>query len=107
MANKKRKHAGSDDEDLENVAPASHSIAVNQKPKEDDHEEEQEEGPRAKKQKMNEPSERQESISPQKKMSGGSRIPKFGGATPNGKGKGKGALSLSRLNMLARPKDRR
>lgn len=107
MANKKRKHADSDDEDLENVAPASHAIAVNQKPKENDHEEGREEGPRAKKQKMNGPSERHEPTSPQKKMNGGSRIPKFGGATPNGKGKGKGALSLSRLNMLARPKDRR
>ena len=107
MANKKRKHADSDDEDLENVAPASHVIAVNQKPKEDVHEEEREEGPRAKKQKMNGPSERHEPTSPQKKMNGGSRIPKFGAAAPNGKGKGRGALSLSRLNMLARPKDRR
>lgn len=105
IANKKRKHADSDDEDLENVAPASHAIAVDQKLEGDGHEEEREEGPRAKKQKMNGSIERQEPTSPQKKMNGGSRIPKFGGSTP--KGKGKGALSLSRLNVLARPKDRR
>ena len=37
-------------------------------------------------------------------MASGSKIPRPGGGV---KGKGRGILSLSRLNMLARPKDRR
>ena len=99
MSNKKRKYVDSDDEDLENVnfgaAPAGETYLA------DKGEENEDEGPRPKKVKMAETND----CSPQKKTYGGSRIPKSGGATP--KGKGKGVLSLSRLNMLARPKDRR
>ena len=106
MTNKKRKHVDSDDdEDLENVAPGS--TFENQKKAI----EEEDEGPRAKKVKMTTTSERKGMVtpqkSPQKKFGAGSRIPKAGGATTTPKGKGKGVLSLSRLNMLARPKDRR
>ena len=106
MANKKRKYADSDDDDLENVDPAT-SVLQNQMRKTHE-DEEQEEGPRAKKVRMMGSSERKADGSPQKKLSGGSRsrIPKLGlGSTP--KGKGKGVLSRARLNMLARPKERR
>ena len=104
MANKKRKHADSDDDDLENVDPATSAL---QNPRGKMYEDEgHEEGPRAKKVKMVGSSERKADGSPQKKLGGdGSRIPKLGGSTP--KGKGKGVLSRARLNMLARPKDRR
>ena len=103
MANKKRKYADSDDDDddRENVDPATTS--VQQK------DEEQEEGPRAKKVKTMGSSERKaDAGSPQKKLNAGagSRIPKLGGGTTP-KGKGKGVLSRARLNMLARPKERR
>ena len=95
MSNKKRKHAGSDDEDeeRENRAPPSDTRT----------QDDEREGPRTKRAKTSEGP----ITSPQKKMfktGGGSRIPKFGG---KGDGKGKGVLSLSRLNMLARPKERR
>ena len=102
MANKKRKYADTDDDDdVENIAPGT-PAATSEKQKGDD----SDEGPRAKKVKMSEMGERTPTTSPQKKVTGrGSRIPKLGGATP--KGKGKGVLSLSRLNMLARPKERR
>lgn len=89
MSNKKRKHADrdsdsetEDDEDRENKAPTTDS-------KNGD-----EDGRQAKRVKT----------SPEKrvfKTGGGSKIPKMGSAN-----RGKG-LSLSRLNMLARPKDRR
>ena len=104
MPNKKRKYADSDDEDLENMAPGPTATGGNQKHIEYD---EKEEGPQTKKVKMTGKSERKGSATPQKspkkKFGDGSRIPKLGGATP----KGKGVLSLSRLNMLARPKERR
>ena len=97
MANKKRKYADPDDEDLENVAPGA--TEAGEKPQEN--RDDEEDGPRAKRAKMTPKA----GTRPQKKGNGGSRIPKLGGATP--KGKGKGVLSLSRLNMLARPKERR
>ena len=108
MTNKKRKYADSDndddDHDLENVDPAT-SV----QPKD---EEQEEEGPRSKKLKtMGSSGRKADAGSPQKKLTGGgggssSRIPKLGsGTTP--KGKGKGVLSRARLNMLARPKERR
>ena len=104
MANKKRKHADSDDDDLENVDPATSALHNQERKIHED--EEQEEGPRAKKVKMTGSSERKADGSPQKKLGGGnSRLPKLGGSTP--KGKGKGVLSRARLNMLARPKERR
>ena len=108
MTNKKRKHVDSDDEeDLENVAPGVTSPFNKQKAIE-----EEGEGPRAKKVKMTTTSERKGMATPQKspakKFGAGSRIPKAGGpTTTTPKGKGKSVLSLSRLNMLARPKDRR
>jgi len=94
VPNKKRKYASSDDETeeegKENQAPTATDEV---------------EGPKAKKVKT---SSEGAATSPQKKMfktGGGSRIPKMGNATHGAKGKG--GLSLSRLNMLARPKDRR
>ena len=112
MTNKKRKHVDSDDEDLENVAPGATSYATNNNQKAITEEDKEDEGPRAKKVKMTGTSERKGMAtpqkSPQKKFGAGSRIPKTGGsAATTPKGKGKGVLSLSRLNMLARPKDRR
>ena len=112
MANKKRKYADSDDEDLENVDPQATSALQNQKQKTlDDREQEEEEGPRTKKVKMMASSERKaDGTSPQKKLGGGgsgSRIPKLGTGSSTPKGKGKGVLSRARLNMLARPKERR
>lgn len=106
MANKKRKHADSDDEDLENVDPATTVLQTQERKMHED--EEQEEGPRAKKVKMMGSSERKaDGRSPQKKLNAGSsRIPKLDG-TSTPKGKGKGVLSRARLNMLARPKERR
>ncbi|KAL8796785.1 MAG: hypothetical protein Q9195_000868 [Heterodermia aff. obscurata] len=105
MANKKRKYADSDDDDddddRENVDPTSQT--QERKGHAQDGEQE-EEGPRAKKVKtMMGSSER--GSRPQKKLAS-SRIPRLGdGTTP--KGKGKGVLSRARLNMLARPKERR
>lgn len=94
MSNKKRKYASSDDETeeegKENRAP---------------HVTDEAEGPKAKKAKT---SSAAAATSPQKRMfktGGGSRIPKMGNAAQGTRAKG--GLSLSRLNMLARPKDRR
>ena len=104
MANKKRKYADSDDENLENVDPANSVLQDQERKMHED--EQQEEGPRSKKVKIIGSSERKADASPQKKLGGSSsRIPKLGGSTP--KGKGKGVLSRARLNMLARPKERR
>lgn len=97
MPNKKRKYASSDDETeeegKENQVPPVTT--------------EEKEGPKAKKAKTS--SEGGAATSPQKRMfktgGGGSRIPKMGNAAQGVKGKG--GLSLSRLNVLARPKDRR
>lgn len=95
--NKKRQRADSDTEteDTENHPPASMS--------QDDDEGGQ---PRAKKQRFNtSPEKHTESSSPFKRRLHGhgvSRIPNIGG----GKEKGRG-LTLGRLNVLARPKERR
>lgn len=94
MPNKKRKYASSDDETEEEGKE-------NQAPPASDGKE----GPKAKKAKT---SSGGAATSPQKRMfktGGGSRIPKMGNAAQGAKGKG--GLSLSRLNVLARPKDRR
>ena len=93
MSNKKRRRAESDTEaeDEENVDP----MAV------DEHEVDQ---PKAKKQRMNGSLEKPaDAPSPSKRHAAGSRIPKLGGA----KEKGRMGISLGRLNMLARPKERR
>ena len=94
MSNKKRRRAESDteaeDEDEENVDPT----AVN---------EVDEDQPRAKKQRMNASLENTADVPSPSKRPAGSRIPKPG----NAKGKGRKGISLGRLNMLARPKERR
>lgn len=83
LPNKKRRRAASDDEDIENTAPESMTR--------DDADE-----PRMKKLKS----------SPQKNTPiTGSKIPQAHGGKE--KSKGRGILSMSRLNMLARPKARR
>ena len=87
MANKKRKHDDSDDEDVENREEST--------------------GPKAKKAKGGaqwEPSAQGvKNVETRKKAKTASRIPRAGGA----KGKGRNILSMSRLNMLARPKERK
>ena len=93
MSNKKRRRAESDTEgeDEENIDPT----AVN---------EVDEDQPRAKKQRMNASRENTaDAPSPSKRPAAGSRIPKPGSA----KGRGRKGISLGRLNMLARPKERR
>lgn len=87
--NKKRRRADSDDEDVENIPPANEI-------------EENDGGPRTKKLK----------VSPQKEAPAVAKrkMTKTGTATPkpvSARQGGKGALSLSRLHMLARPKNRR
>ena len=88
MPNKKRRRADSDDEGVENIAPT-------------DTTDEHENGPRAKRVKS----------SPQKDglVSGKGKNSKTGSTIPKvgEKEKKKAVLSLSRLHMLARPKDRR
>ncbi|KAI9720869.1 MAG: hypothetical protein M1812_002708 [Candelaria pacifica] len=88
MPNKKRKHDNSDDEDIENKDDSQ--------------------GPKAKKIKSGaqwEPSTSSGKSVPEskKKIKATSRIPKAGATRE----KGKGILSMSRLNMLARPKERK
>lgn len=93
MSNKKRRRAESDTEaeDDENLDP----MAVDEV--DDDQ-------PKAKKQRMNGSQQNQANDpSPLKRRAAGSRIPKLGGA----KEKGRMGISLGRLNMLARPKERR
>lgn len=87
LPNKKRHHKDTDSEDTENAKPRAN----------------EEEGPKMKKIK---------SAPPEKvgtmKLDGKRRLVGYGGSripNPGGKEK-KGALSLSRLNMLARPKER-
>ena len=92
MSNKKRRRAESDTEDEgeENIDPAAVDEA-------DDYQ------PKAKKQRMNGSQEEMANASsPSKRRAAGSRIPKFGGA----KEKSRVGISLGRLNMLARPKER-
>jgi len=96
MPNKKRRRDDSDDEDIEN-----------QNVQDDKHGE-----PRIKRMKAgNEGSKQASNVMmsspPKRRMTGmtsGSKIPRPGSGV---KGKGRGILSLSRLNMLARPKERR
>ncbi len=87
MPNKKRKHDDSDDEDVENREEST--------------------GPKAKKAKGGaqwEPSAHGvKNVETRKKAKTASRIPRAGGA----KEKGRSILSMSRLNMLARPKERK
>ena len=92
MPNKKRRRseAGHDDEDMENAKPF-------------DRADDEEEGPRPKKMKQWKPEQAAVANAQGKKKVKGSRIPKLGGAAS----RGRGILSLSRLNMLARPKGRR
>lgn len=93
MSNKKRRRAESDTEaeDEENVDP----MAVDEV--DDDQ-------PKAKKQRMKTSRERTAGApTPSKRPAAGSKIPKLGGA----KEKGRKGISLGRLNMLARPKERR
>ncbi len=93
MSNKKRRRAESDTEteDEENVDPMA-VVEVD-----DDQ-------PKAKRQRMNGSQEKMANTSsPLKRRAAGSRIPKLGGV----KEKGRTGISLGRLNMLARPKDRR
>ena len=92
LSNKKRRRANSDDgEDAENVAPVSATNSAD------------DELPKAKKVKVllekNGPAEKRKTS----KTPGFSRIPRSGGV----KEKGKRTISLSRLNLLARPKERR
>lgn len=100
LPNKKRRRADSDDEDIENVVPVGGAMG------DDDNDDDADE-PRAKKLKS----------SPLKKaeagagaITTGSKIPqaqKRNGSKEKSKGKGRGGvLSLSRLNVLARPKAR-
>ena len=90
IANKKRRREMSEDEDVENRAP---------------HDESADDGPRAKKMKGNGPvgAEKSAGASMAERRRTASKIAKPG----NAREKGKGLLSLSRLNMLARPKERR
>lgn len=90
--NKKRHRADSDEEGIENQNPTD--------PNNEDN------GRSPKKQKTMQKEEKLDAKLNGKRKgaaAGGSRIPKMGGA----KERSRGVLSLSRLNMLARPKDRR
>lgn len=87
ISNKKRRRVDSDDEDMENVPPANGT-------------EENGDGPRTKKLKF----------SPQKEAPTGAKkkTPKLGGTTiPKPASARPGVLSLSRLHMLSRPKNKR
>ena len=94
MSNKKRRRADSDTEaeDDENVDPMTVNANNDDEPK-------------TKKQRMNTSLEKRADAppSPTKRSAAGSRIPKPGSA----KGTGRKGISLGRLNMLARPKERR
>ena len=90
MPNKKRRRPEHDEEDVENLEPRMDL---------DD-----EEGPKAKRHKNNAaPGHVHPDDGMKKAFASGSKSTKPG----NARDKGKGKLSLSRLNMLARPKDRR
>ena len=93
MSNKKRRRVESDTEaeEEENIDPMATVETDDDQPK-------------SKKQRMNGAQERTADVpSPSKRRATGSRIPKLGGPKENAR---KG-ISLGRLNMLARPKDRR
>lgn len=93
LPNKKRRRADSDDEDIENVAPAS--------PHRDDKSDE----PRTKKLKSLPQKASFPHSTADRKGTAGSKIPQARGGRE--KSRGRSVLSLSRLNMLARPKSRR
>ena len=90
ISNKKRRRADSDDEDVENVPPAREI-------------EENDDGPRTKKLKSSPQKEVPAGAKRKTSKTGGSAIPKPAGARPGVMG----VLSMSRLHMLARPKNRR
>ena len=93
MSNKKRRRVESDTEaeEEENIDPMATGETDDDQPK-------------SKKQRTNGAQERTaDAPSPSKRRATGSRIPKLGGPKENAR---KG-ISLGRLNMLARPKDRR
>ena len=93
MSNKKRRRVESDTEaeEEENIDPMATVETDDDQPK-------------SKKQRMNGAQERTaDTPSPSKRRATGSRIPKLGGPKESAR---KG-ISLGRLNMLARPKDRR
>ena len=91
MSNKKRRRVESDTEEEENIDPMATVETDDDQPK-------------SKKQRMNGAQEGMaDTSSPSKRRATGSRIPKLGGPKENAR---KG-ISLGRLNMLARPKDRR
>lgn len=92
MPNKKRRRMDSDDEDEENIPPPG-TIAA------DDGDE-----PRAKRLKSLPKKDVLKEV-PVERKGTKSKIA-GGGTSKTGGGKGKGVLSLSRLNMLARPKNR-
>lgn len=89
ISNKKRRRADSDDEDAENVPPAR--------------EMENDDGPRTKKLKSSPQKEGPAGAKRKTSKMGGSAIPKPAGARQGVMG----VLSMSRLHMLARPKNRR
>ena len=92
LPNKKRAHSEVDnDEDEENIAPRNLSPT-------------EEEGPKAKKHKTRKVEEAPLAVKDVKKTGRLTKTPKAG--TARQKPKGKSFLSLSRLNMLARPKNR-
>ena len=97
LTNKKRKHVSSDDDDeeRENVDPVAPGLNFDKQIEGDD------EGPKAKKQRTAGPtsSPTKGALSPAKRRLTGSGVGGWKGAK-------KGGLSLSRLNMLARPKER-
>ncbi|MCJ1470348.1 hypothetical protein MMC07_008993 [Pseudocyphellaria aurata] len=86
ISNKKRRRVDSDDEDVENF-PVAHGT------------EENDDGPRTKKVKFS-PQKAPTDAKMKTPKLGGTAIPKPAGAKP-------GVLSLSRLHMLSRPKNRR
>ena len=90
LSSKKRRREDENDEDMENKAP--------------EETEEVDDGPRAKKAKVGKGGGNDESSMPVKRRT---TMAGFKGGRLGNKEKSKGVLSLSRLNMLARPKNRR
>ena len=88
MSNKKRRRADSEDEDVENIAPQR----------------EYSEGPSAKRFKTGGPLGK--AVTDKPNMAERKRAANKGAKSGIPKAKGKGILSLSRLNMLARPKNK-
>lgn len=96
MPNKKRCRSGLDTPDDENVDPMEMSANQNISNSDDE--------PRAKKPRMaTSPEKTHQSVSPVKRRLGGNGVSKI----PKAKDRGRVGLSLGRLNVLARPKERR